>query len=119
MENNKFAANGSDVLSLYKRDCLFQKECELAFVATEATGSHRHIKTQCTRCGYQTGGFFSKKMLSPDEKIECFNQVLYDAVYKKKLEEIYAMSGGDEKINKHLQQIKKAAKDGKLQSKTN
>lgn len=116
MENKKLLINGVDALSLYHKDCLFNKECILAFVAVEQANGNQHIKTQCTKCGYQTGGAVSKKAIQASDKIKRFNKRLYSSVYKKKLEGLYAMSGEHSEINKRLQQMKKAVKQGKLQS---
>ena len=114
MNKLNIIVNGIDMLSLYHRDCLFDKECKLSLISFNAANGHVHIKTQCTKCGYQTGGFVSKSLIQPTDKIKQFNQRLYNAVYKKKLEEVYGMHGEDNEMNKRLQQIKKALKQGRL-----
>lgn len=114
MKSSNIIVNGIDTLSLYHKDCLFDKECKLSLVSVSTTNGHVHIKTQCTKCGYQTGGFVSKSLIQPTDKIKQFNQRLYNAVYKKKLEEVYGMHGEDEEINKRVKQMKKAVKEGRL-----
>lgn len=116
MEKKTLIINGVEALSLYYRDCLFNKECALGFVTAESDAGMKHVKTQCTKCGYQTGGPVSKKAVEGSDKVKSFNKRLYNAVYKKKLEEIYAMSGDHPEITKRLQQMKKALKQGKLQT---
>jgi len=114
MKNTNLIVNGVDVLSLYQKDCLFEKECKLTLVTGCDAKGNMHIKTQCTKCGYQTGGSVPKRLVQPTDKVKRFNQRLYNAVYKKKLEEVYGMSGDNTEINKRLQQMKKALKQGKL-----
>lgn len=113
MENTKLIVNGIDVLSLYQKDCLFNKQCTLGYVATKDAKGNEHIRTQCAKCGYQTGSPIPKSIIQPSDKVKRFNKRLYNAAYKKKLEKVFAMSGQNEEISKRLQQIKKAVKLGR------
>lgn len=112
MENDKIIINETDTLSLYQKDCIFNKQCTLAFIETESPNGAKHIKTQCTKCGYQTGGEISKRDLKASDVVLSFNQELYDTVYKKKLKEIFAMSGENVEMDKMLRHIKKAIRKG-------
>lgn len=114
MENTSLILNGVDALSLYHKDCLFNKECTLRFVLNKYPNGHEHVKTQCTKCGYQTGASVPKTAVTPSDKVKQFNKRLYNAVYLKKLKEVYAMSGEHREIFKRLQQVKRAAKQGRL-----
>lgn len=114
MENTKLIVNGIDVLSIYQKDCLFNKECQLGYISLKDANGNTHIRTQCTKCGYQTGSSVPKSLIDNSDKVKRFNKRLYNAVYKRKLEETYSMTGQHEGINKRLAQMKKALRQGSL-----